>query len=242
MKNLLNTTNKYPFFIIAIVLIALIISPFVENYINNKVNNIRPMADSLMYKLKNQKFDNINNVLNKDIDLKKLATGDNIIYSYKVSGYGVDNSDDIWIAYYVTGLPAETRNMNINFVKKESKWFVKDIVPAYKISRVHKKNIFYFIDKIISNNYTSAQEVLGKNIEKEKINIIKEFINKNSSSINDWHITKAKNLPAPHLQNQTPNKTGVFVQSINNNKSLYFLCKDLKNKYWIDKIRIINNK
>ena len=243
MENLLNTKNKYPIFIIAIVLIAIIIFPFVENYINNKVNDIRPMADSLMYNLKNQKFDNINNVLNKDIDVKKLATGDNIIDSYKVSGYGVDAPDDIWISYYVVGLPAETRNININFIKKEGKWFIKDIVPAYQISRTHKKNILFFIDRIISDNYISAQEVLENNIGTDKFDAIKEFINKNSNSINDWQITKAKNYPTPHLKNKTPSKTEFFVKSMNNNKkSLYFLCKNLKNKYWIDKIKIINNE
>jgi hypothetical protein len=241
MNSLLNTKSRYPIFIIAVVIIVMVVSPFVETYLNNAVKNVRPLADTLMYNLKNQHFEKINNLLDKDINLKQLASGSNIINSYKEVGYGVDASDDIWISYYVTGLPAETRNISINFIKKGEQWFIKDIIPSYEISRVHKKNIFLFIDEIISNDYISAHELFKNKINADKFESIKEFINQNSNKIKDWKITKAKNFPTQHLPNQIPSETEFFVKSINNNKiSLYFLCKELKDEYWIDKVEIVN--
>jgi hypothetical protein len=75
MNNLiLNTENKKPVFLFVIIAIAMIAFLFMQNYLNKTVNNIRLIADIFMYNLKNQKFDSIDNVLNKNIDLKVLLT------------------------------------------------------------------------------------------------------------------------------------------------------------------------
>ncbi len=234
-----NSNNKYYLFLFVIAAIGLVSYPFVLNYTNNIVNEVRPAANKFMGDLKSRDFANIDHALNKKVDIEGLATEDNIIYSFKESGFGVDDKKSIWISYYVVGLPAETRNININYIKQNQQWHINDIKVSYEISRIDKKNVLGFINKTAQNNINDAficVKGINKNEAQEIISIIQQY-----SCTDKWNIIKAVNKPLPKFPDKMPTETLIYIESPDKIHTLCFLCKQLKNKNWIESIKTGEN-
>jgi len=228
------------FFTVVVVLLVSVIYYFINMGSDTAVQNVRPKALEFMYYVQNNNFDLARKMLlNDSIDLKKMFTGDGIVLSYKEAGFGADSKTDIWINMFVNGLPAENRNININFKKVNDKWLINNIVTDYHINRIDKLNVLLFIDKIISGNYNSAHK-LTRNIDDARMYKIKDVID-NYRNSTDWVIIKAENMPAPHLKNKIPEETKIFIQSADKKYTLQFICKKLKKEHWIGDIRIIDS-
>ena len=69
-------------------------------------------------------------------------------------------------------------------------------------------------------------------------NIIEQY-----KSINDWEITKAINECSTGKQSHNkPNKTKIYIQTPDKKYILFFLCKNINDKHWIQEINIFQVK
>ncbi len=228
--------NYYALIVILIVLIF--IGYFFNNNTNKIVKEVRPLGEEIFTNLYERNFNIIQNKYNFHFDYEHFFTGEGIINYYKESGYGTNGRENVWLHYYVTGLPAETRNVSLNFQKENSAWNLSDIKISYHFDRVHKSNIFSFINHIEQGNRTEAF-ALTRDFSKDKFEEIASQIPSVSFNSN-WEIVEAINKPCSNKYcKNKPSAQHFYVMPANGYIKLFFICKDLKGDCWIEKVSLI---
>ena len=229
---------KNYFALIILFIVFIVIGYVYSNFTNNAIKEVRPFGEEIVRNLYVQNFNLIKNKYSFNYDYERFFTGEEIIHSYKESGYGANGRENIWLHYYITGLPAETRNVSLNFQKKNSAWNLSDIKISYHFDRVHKSNIFSFINYIEQGNKTEAF-ALTRNFSKDEFDkITNQIFNVNLNS--NWEIVEAINKPCSrkYCKNK-PSAQHFYVSPTNGQMKLLFICKNLKEDYWIEKIILL---
>lgn len=227
------------YFVLIVIFIVLIVIGYVfNNFTNNAVKEVRPLGEEVIHNLHEGNFNIIKSKYDFHYDYEYFFTGEGIIYNYKESGYGANGRENVWLHYYITGLPAETRNVSLNFQKENSTWNLSDIKISYHFDRVHKANIFSFINYIEQGNKSEAF-ALTRNFAKDKFEELTSQIFTVDLSSN-WKIVEAINKPcsSKYCKNK-PSVQHFYVMPTNEQMKLFFICKDLKGDCWIEQVSIL---
>lgn len=100
--------------------------------------DLRPVGNRFMDFASRQSFDSAQLMLSKPVEIEPFFTGDNTVEHWNMAGFGVQSPRIAHIEYYVTGKPANQRNLQLCLTKIRHEWKVSDITHRYHIHRDDK--------------------------------------------------------------------------------------------------------
>jgi len=188
-----------------------------------------------MDSIKNKEFSRAAIYLVHKTNLKPIASGKKHIQHYKLVGQGANSDREVWLHYYVTGYPAETRNISVKMFMEKKAWWVKQIKITPHFNPLSKKTALRFLFLHKQCRFKEAVALM-KEGSRGIAGQIQIFVRKYPSDAT-WRLTSARNLPRTGKGSSwrnKPLKTDLWFLSPDKKYRFLIRTAVLKGKAWVN--------
>ena len=114
LRSTQKNKNRYTRLIFLIVIVTGIIGYFLMRFSSGMAEKARPVSEQFISLIATGQFQEAKELMIFDYDLSTYFTGDGEFSIFKETGFGADSKSEVRINYYLTGKPAQNRNISIN--------------------------------------------------------------------------------------------------------------------------------
>jgi hypothetical protein len=117
---------------------VMIVNVIVVSFLQYKSHEAQVVADEFMKLVYKGQTESISGYLSDNNLFYKNQEAFSDIRHYEISGFGIDPDGSASIHYFVTGLPADNRNIDLKLKKDGTSWIITGIHINYHINREDK--------------------------------------------------------------------------------------------------------
>ncbi|MBN1183059.1 MAG: hypothetical protein JXB49_12270 [Bacteroidales bacterium] len=222
---------------IIIGIVGVLVSGALTFLLADDIDKAEATANDFFQALEEQNFESAKEYTSQAFELDSIFGGENVVYSYKMVGFGGGYDSAVWMDFLVDGLPAQTRNISFKFKKTGDALLIEQIFISYQIDREDKHMVERYMKNITEGNIWAAYE-MTRDVSREVQDGI-YYKSQQYNGLKAWQLSFAKAAPVVEkYQNTKPRTSEFYYYTPDSTFELLIVAAHKFDDRWIDKVEM----